>query len=541
MVRDCARLAGCSSQKRIRRNEMKPTKMTLLAVLAIFALGVIPARLSAQHSRYRLVDVGTLGGPNSNPAVSLFFDGISARSLSSSGALAGTADENTPDPYPDFCFTEGCHVAHAFKWQNGLLFDLRSLAGPGDLSSSASWISPSGLISGLSQNGRTDPLLIGLPEVRAVLWKGENIINLGTLPGGNESVALAVNNRGQVVGFSGNDIRDDKSLVGLTTQTRAFLWQRGRMQDLGTLPGGSDAAALLINERGQVVGQSYTDESVPPSPLCDTELPLTLHGFIWERGALTDLRTLGGSCTFTYGLNNRGQVVGQSSVSGDLTSHPYIWDYQNGMADLGTLGGDDGYGFASWINDAGTVVGTVTNENNQAIRAVLWSDGEIRDLGSLNGDPCSAANAVNSKRQVVGGSGFFAAAFFPACTTTNEHAFLWENGRMIDLNAFVSPASDLTLTEATFINDRGEISGFAMSLTTGDQHAFVLVPCGREDDTPCQDARQDRSTTLTRPAPLTAVVPGSTAGIQHLRGRLAPGSRTRLGRLFPRPETHFSK
>jgi len=89
----------------------------------------------------------------------------------------------------------------------------------------------------------------------------------------------------------------------------------------------------------------------------------------------------------------------------------------------------------------------------------------MQNLGALNGDPCSVADAVNSKGQVVGGSGFFDAAFFPACTSTVEHAFLWDNGTMVDLNVFLPPNSDLTLNEAVFINSRGEISGFGTLLT----------------------------------------------------------------------------
>ena len=52
----------------------------------------------------------------------------------------------------------------------------------------------------------------------------------------------------------------------------------------------------------------------------------------------------------------------------------------------------------------------------------------------------------------------------------------WEDGKILDLNSVVSAPSDLTLNEATFINDRGEISGFG-TLANGDTHAFVLIPC----------------------------------------------------------------
>jgi hypothetical protein len=44
------------------------------------------------------------------------------------------------------------------------------------------------------------------------------------------------------------------------------------------------------------------------------------------------------------------------------------------------------------------------------------------------------------------------------------------------LNSVLSAPSDLTLNEATFIDDRGEISGFG-TLTNGDTHPFVLMPC----------------------------------------------------------------
>jgi hypothetical protein len=50
---------------------------------------------------------------------------------------------------------------------------------------------------------------------------------------------------------------------------------------------------------------------------------------------------------------------------------------------------------------------------------------------------------------------------------------------MIDLNTFVPPGSDLRLTVASTINDRGEIALDAF-LPNGDQHAIMLIPCGKE-------------------------------------------------------------
>jgi probable HAF family extracellular repeat protein len=453
---------------------VSPSRTLILMFLAVFSLSL---ELVAQNPpRYRLVDVGTSG--NSRPALSPFFDGISAQSLSHSGTLTGSAEIATPDPLAPSCFPEDCPVTHAFQWRKGVLTDLGSLAGSG-FSSVASWISGNGLIVGVSQNGKVNPLIPDLPEVRAVLWGAGNIADLGTLPGGSHSGAFAVNNAGQAVGFSTNAISDpNPSLLTETIgdpELHAVLWEHGRIKDLGTLESGSDSVALLTNDRGQVVGQSYTDDTRPPTPSCG--FLQNLHGFMWEKGIMRDIGTLGGSCTFTYALNNRGQIVGQSTLAGDAESHPYIWDPERGLTDLfsrGRLGGS--YGYAQWINDAGTVVGTVATHGDAALLAVLWTDNAIENLGALDGDPCSATDAVNSRGQVVGGSGFFAADFFPDCNTTVEHAVLWDHGTTLDLNTFVPRDTDLTLNEATFINDRGEITGFAVD-SNGTEHAFLLLPC----------------------------------------------------------------
>lgn len=491
----------------------------------------LPQQNKKKHHQYQLVDLGTLGGPNSYLPGG-FFEGLATQSLSAAGTFAGAADTAIPDPY-EVCFNIDCMVGHAVQWRGGTLTDLGTLPSTGDLSSAATWISTNGLIAGLSENGEIDPTVPGFPELHGVLWKHGKITDLGTLEGGYESIASAVNSRGEVVGFAVNNVPDDYSIVGFPTQTRAFRWQKGAMQDVGTLPGGTDAVALMVNEGQQIVGESYSANSVPPPPnfTCG-DYPLTLFGFFWDNGKMVDLGTLGGSCTFTYALNNRGQVVGQSTLPGDQTSHPYIWDRKKKMTDLGTLGGT--YGYASWLNDSGAVVGLATPQGDQALIAFLWKHGAISNLGTLPGNGCSGADAINSQGQIVGGSGFYVADFFADCNDPVEHAVLWENGKILDLNNFVPSGSDLTLNEAFFINDSGEISGFG-TLSDGSQHAFLLIPCdGGGHNEGCMDSAE--STTAATPSNLARVNQSASAGtrssarprgltsrmLRHFGGHISP-------------------
>jgi len=58
-----------------------------------------------------------------------------------------------------------------------------------------------------------------------------------------------------------------------------------------------------------------------------------------------------------------------------------------------------------------------------------------------------------------------------------DHEFLSENGgSTIDLSTLLLPGSGVTLIEALFINDRGEIAGVG-KLPNGYDHAVVLLPC----------------------------------------------------------------
>jgi probable HAF family extracellular repeat protein len=463
--------------------------MTLLAVLTIpVGLAAQEQKPSKQPTRYKLVDLGTFGGPAS------YFNNGADGILNNRGTAAGWADTSTPDPYPTACFNPDCFVSHAFQSQNGVVKQLGGLA-PG-WSSAAFWISGSGLIAGWSQNGAIDPL-VPIPEIHGVLWKNGDITDLGTLDGGYDSFATAVNNSGQVAGGALNLVSDPFCLFApgfCVTQTRAFLWREGVMHDLGTL-GGPDAIANFVNERGQAAGSSYTSYA-PNSDngTCPPGVP-TQDPFFWEKGQMIDVGTLGGTCGLPLAFNNRGQLAGQSSLAGNLTFHPFIWSKSQGIRDLGTLGGDTGT--TEWISDAGEVLGKadLPGPQPQTHDAVLWKGDSITDLGTLPGDSCSLAYQINSRGQIVGTSEPL--SFCPGPCTVNcagVHAFLWENGGpMVNLNDLIAPGSSLQLTYAVAINNRGEIAGYGVppGCSLADYgtcgHAYVLIPCS-EGDAACGDS-----------------------------------------------------
>jgi probable HAF family extracellular repeat protein len=295
---------------------MKSSTSMYLAAITLSAALAIPLQLAAQdnhnhhkHHHFQFIDLGTFGGPSSYLATSngATSPGAVNQVLNNQGTVVGWGDTSTLDPFALNCFNPfppDCFLPLAFRWQEGVLTDLGVL--PGGDASTTTWISDTGLIAGQARIGLIDPRF-GFPEWRAVLWEAGQIIDLGTL-GGNESSAFSVNNRGQVVGFSTNTISDPFSF--LATQLRAFLWNDGGMQDLGTL-GGPEAWALFVNARGQVAGFSMTN-STPNSvtDACGTNVPTT-DPFIWDKEhGMTDLGTLGGTCGSPYGLNNRGGHFG---------------------------------------------------------------------------------------------------------------------------------------------------------------------------------------------------------------------------------------
>jgi probable HAF family extracellular repeat protein len=237
--------------------------------------------------------------------------------------------------------------------------------------------------------------------------------DLGTL-GGSQSEAVAINDRGQVIGTS--SVASDRY--------HAFIWQDGVMTDLGVLPGQANSKAVAINERGQVVGDS--DE----------------RAFLWQHKKMTDLGALpDGEESSAVAINEHGQVVGVSST-GAHEERPFLW--QNGvMAELGTLGDDDRESQVIAINDRGQVIG------NWGDRAVLWEGRHAAYVIGLGGH-CCELGGINARGQVVGTS---------YTTSQKTHAFIWQRGMMTDLGTPAGRAFSVGVA----INEHGQVIGYATS------------------------------------------------------------------------------
>jgi probable HAF family extracellular repeat protein len=280
---------------------------------------------------------------------------------------------------------------------------------------------------GINQSGAVtgDSHVTGT-TAHAFIYSGGIMVDIGTL-GGVNSTGLAINNGGQVTGAS--DVSAGAS--------HAFLYGGGAMTDLGTLPGFTESVGNAINDLGQVAGHSYSLLAGSPT-----------QAFLYSGGTMTPLGTLGGRDSYAFGINNGGQITGQSLTTGNLSARAFL--YSGGqMTDLGTLGGTNSVGMA--LNDAGQVTG-LAYLADFTYHAFVYSNGTMTDLGTLTPGGFSLGAAINSAGHVTG-----SASSDPTLPDDvgGMHAFVYRDGVMIDLNAF-APAG-VTFTDGFGINDAGQI------------------------------------------------------------------------------------
>ena len=277
----------------------------------------------------------------------------------------------------------------------------------------------------------------------AVRWDGTLTHDLGTLPEYDGSVALAVNNAGVAVGYAEQQ-----------GKARACRFADGKVQDLGTL--GKESRATAINNRGDIAGWAEPEGNKP-------------HAVLWHAGKLTDLGLPNTIQAWISGLNDRGDLAGYVNAASGPTSGSFraFLRHGGGTTLLDVLPGYD-YAETHGINDRGDVVGAGISKkpvkDGTLAHAFLYRSGKLQDLGTLGGG-YSRAYAINDAGPVVGAS---------LLADGRSRAFLWKDGRMLDLNRCIRSNSGWSLTEARSINGKGEIVG--AGYYQEQRRGFLLSP-----------------------------------------------------------------
>jgi probable HAF family extracellular repeat protein len=343
-------------------------------------------------------------------------------------------------------------------------------------------------------------VLLGALSANAQTYK---VIDLGTLPGDDNSVAHGINNAGQVVGSS--VLPGSSDPVVNPDKSHAFLYEHGQLSDLGL--NGATSQALGV-AGGIGIDPSDKDDDRRKTRVTGSfgSAP-EIYAFLYQDHLLRNLGRLpGGSYSIGHAVNRRGEVVGVADNASGL-AHPFL--YKNG--NLIDLGGSSamGFGTANGINDRGDVTGFAELPN---LDAFLYKDGKLIDIGGLPGALLSVGSAINHSRQIAGTSSgnnstawlwekgmFTSLGALPTGSNSSAygmnsfgevvgsadvnddpsgsgiaafHAFLYSQGKMQDLNSMIPSNSGWVLNVAEAINDRQEIVG--SGTIDGKSHAFLL-------------------------------------------------------------------
>lgn len=242
-------------------------------------------------------------------------------------------------------------------------------------------------------------------------------------------------------------INGSGDIVG-TSANHAFLWSKGAMTDLGTL-GGSVSMAYAINDQGVVVGEASTASG-------------EMHAFAWQNGAMKDLG-VAGETSEARGINSRGDIVGVAYAK-NVRGGAVLWS-SGQRRFIGDLGPSGSGSTAISINDKGEIAGVSSgfSTNQGVVRGVVWLNGAISDLGALGGLH-STANAINGQALVVG---------WAEVANDSTAAFQSQSGKMSQLESLPgSVASAGNGTQATAVNDAGDIVGSCVT-SAGDAHAVI--------------------------------------------------------------------
>jgi probable HAF family extracellular repeat protein len=232
------------------------------------------------------IDLGTLGGPNSAS--------IAQPTLFAQVAAYGETTVSDPNG-EDYCGNGTNLICLPFIWEFGARVVLPTLGGN---NAEAADMNNFGEVVGNAETATADSTCLA-PQVLQHLpavWEHGHVKALPTFGGDPAGVAIANNDKGQAAGFSGTC-----NTGAFTSGAHALFWdERGNVTDLGNLGGVMNNYAQAINERGDVVG--YSD--VSGDTTTHAFLWSTATG-IQDLGTVA-----GDAASYGIGANDLGQVVG---------------------------------------------------------------------------------------------------------------------------------------------------------------------------------------------------------------------------------------
>lgn len=216
-------------------------------------------------------------------------------------------------------------------------------------------------------------------------WQNGVMTRLSPFAGGTHSFATGSNNWGQTVGWAENGVHEPSCTSPQVLQFRAAVWGPGKnqMRELPPLPGDSVSSATAINDRGQIVGISGE---------CNNAVGRlsAKRNVLWENGQPTNIGDFGGIAWNTpMMINQRGDVVGFANTSAEVGTlfrpRPFLWIKGQGIKRLDLLPDHNaaGRGQALGINEWRQIVGTSCDSAGGNCRAVLWQNNVPTDLNSL--------------------------------------------------------------------------------------------------------------------------------------------------------------
>ncbi len=294
-------------------------------------------------------------------------------------------------------------------------------------------------------------------QAQAVLYQAGNRTTLPTL-GGSLSYGFGVNASGQAAGAS--TLPGDSGL-------HACLYGQGKATDLGTL-GGPSSVAYALNNTGQIVGISDT-QATGTNPPAGADSSSTSHMFLYQNGKMSDLGIMEGFLTTPYAINDSGQIAGRANAVTAPTLIAFTTN-QGVITPLPSLGGT--FSGAYGINNNGLIVGASAtaplDTPTYQQHAVMWQNGKLTDLGTLPNGNHAIALGVNTQGDIVGGS-----------TADGNGAYDLgfvrpRNGVMQNLNGLIATNSGWVLYAASAINDQGQIVGTGR--INNALHIYLLTP-----------------------------------------------------------------